>query len=227
MDPLSQHTCTICNKTFKKSGHLILHSRMHDSTQTLHLPGAHKCDLCQKTFAKPYSLKLHREKTHLKSMNGRHVCEYCGKRFVFKSQLQTHSKTHGPKKERYNANEEEKNNDNEKEKDNNDEKEKNDNDGNEKNRDDENEDELPCFNVSLVTELPKRKVNSSFIQRPHKCSLCEKTFDKPRWLKLHHETVHLRSINGKHACDLCGKRFLFKSALLKHSKAHGPKEEKN
>ena len=53
-------------------------------------------------------------------------------------------------------------------------------------------------------------------QKLFKCSLCDKTFEFKRNLKIHHESVHEKKL--KYKCTICNKQYNHELSLNHHIK---------
>ncbi|XP_031133752.1 zinc finger and SCAN domain-containing protein 12-like isoform X3 [Sander lucioperca] len=115
-----RHTCPICAKRFKESGHLRDHVRIHtgekpfqckecgmnfrqSGTLTLHMrihtgERPYQCSDCGRRFNRKGDMKTHRM-THTGERP--HLCVLCGKSFKRKSNLNTHLKIHSEDKMDY------------------------------------------------------------------------------------------------------------------------------
>ena len=56
-----------------------------------------------------------------------------------------------------------------------------------------------------------------------KCTLCEKTFEKQRYLSNHIKRIHEDNHRNYSKCDICEKQFLLTGELNQHKKVHGKK----
>nr|XP_029714132.1 LOW QUALITY PROTEIN: zinc finger protein 594-like [Aedes albopictus] len=87
-------TCCMktCNKMFPTKEDLLEHSKEHLSNKaTVKNPARpHECPVCFKTFEKLQSLKRHRYRIFMSSMQ----CSICGKQFKNRNALYTHERKH-------------------------------------------------------------------------------------------------------------------------------------
>lgn len=81
-------TCTVCKKTYGRTGQL------KDHVQKTHLgQGKHKCKQCEKSYIEKAMLEKHVEKEH----QGKGVqCKVCGKKFISDKALNNHMPLHDP-----------------------------------------------------------------------------------------------------------------------------------
>mmetsp|Transcript_20395 Transcript_20395/g.32867 ORF Transcript_20395/g.32867 Transcript_20395/m.32867 type:complete len:426 (+) Transcript_20395:253-1530(+) len=78
------YSCSICQASFMKRGHLMTHRFVHDS-------GKYSCKLCNRTFNFRFNLKR-----HVKMHTGQrpYVCAVCKYAFNLKGNLQIHFRVH-------------------------------------------------------------------------------------------------------------------------------------
>ncbi|KAJ8682297.1 hypothetical protein QAD02_018089 [Eretmocerus hayati] len=81
------YVCTSCSKAFSRKEHLVRHLVSHTGQKM------HECEVCGKSFSRKDNLHKHR-KTH--GMSGPYICETCGKSFVVKHYYLMHMTTHAP-----------------------------------------------------------------------------------------------------------------------------------
>lgn len=233
--PLQTWLCAVCGKTFNCRSRLKTHEVIHSGVKP------HRCDLCPKAYMRTNDLEHHKKVVHVggaaePSPPSSLLCHLCGKEFRCKSQLAVHFQTHtgerphlcdicGRKFARQyqlkrhkilvHANGA------------------------------SGEENLPPdapFSCHVCGKRLKSeallaahaRIHSS--DKPHRCSICLRSFQRAACLKQHHVRVHLRvrTVDATHAvqrrktsaapklfpCLICGKVFKFRSLLASHALIH-------
>lgn len=233
--PLQTWLCAVCGKTFNCRSRLKTHEVIHSGVKP------HRCDLCPKAYMRTNDLEHHKKVVHVggaaePSPPCSLLCHLCGKEFRCKSQLAVHFQTHtgerphlcdicGRKFARQyqlkrhkilvHANGA------------------------------SGEENLPPdtpFSCHVCGKRLKSEVllaahaRIHSADKPHRCSICLRSFQRATCLKQHHVRVHLRvrTVDATHAvqrrktsvapklfpCLICGKVFKFRSLLASHALIH-------
>ncbi|XP_069368430.1 zinc finger protein ZFP2-like isoform X2 [Paralichthys olivaceus] len=227
--------CADCGKTFNCRSRLKAHEVVHSGVKP------HRCDLCPKAYMRTNDLEHHKKSVHVQGSQEPQrpsslLCDLCGKEFKCRSQLIIHFQTHtgerphlcdicGRKFARHHqlkrhkilihANHLK-------------------GEGN------------PPYDLPFSCTVCGKRLKSKALlaahthihtnEKPHRCGVCLRSFQRATCLKQHHLRVHLRvRVNdAPHAarnrkctaqakmfpCPICSKVFKFKSLLASHSLIH-------
>lgn len=226
--------CAACGKTFNCRSRLKTHEVIHSGVKP------HRCDLCPKAYMRTNDLEHHKKMAHLEggaepARPSSLLCDLCGKEFRCRSQLAIHYQTHtgerphlcdicGRKFSR--------------------------------------QYQLKRHKIlvhanhgngegGLTPDAPfscgvcgKRLKTEALLaahgrihsgDKPHRCGVCLRSFQRATCLKQHHVRVHLKVKVGEAGhgagrrssgamkafpCPICGKVFKFRSLLASHSLIH-------
>ncbi|XP_060949877.1 endothelial zinc finger protein induced by tumor necrosis factor alpha-like [Limanda limanda] len=227
--------CAVCGKTFNCRSRLKAHEVVHSGVKP------HRCDLCPKAYMRTNDLEHHKKSVHVPGAfepprPSSLLCDLCGKEFKCRSQLVIHFQTHtgerphlcdtcGRKFARQHQLKRHKILIHAKQR--------------------RGEENSPCelpFACSVCGKRLKSKAllaahgHTHTSEKPHRCGVCLRSFQRATCLKQHHLRVHLkvRVNNAPHAaryrkctaqakmfpCPICSKVFKFKSLLSSHSLIH-------
>ncbi|KAF3703944.1 Zinc finger protein 708 [Channa argus] len=226
--------CATCGKTFNCRSRLKTHEVIHSGVKP------HRCDLCPKAYMRTNDLEHHKKIAHVKGavesqQSSSLLCDFCGKEFKCRSQLAIHYQTHTGERphlcdicgrkfgrqyqlkrhkilvhsNRVNSVE-----------------------------------NLPLETPYTCSVCGKRLKTEALLMahtyihssdKPHRCGICLRSFQRATCLKQHHIRVHLKvKVNDSplstgrrkspttkaFPCPICSKVFRFKSLLESHATIH-------
>uniref|UniRef100_A0A3Q3MJ17 C2H2-type domain-containing protein n=1 Tax=Mastacembelus armatus TaxID=205130 RepID=A0A3Q3MJ17_9TELE len=226
--------CAACGKTFSCRSRLRTHEVIHSGVKP------HRCDLCPKAYMRTNDLEHHRKVVHADGTTQPRppsslLCDFCGKEFKCRSQLSLHCQTHTGERphlcdicgrkfgRQYQLK-----------------RHKLLVHAGHLSGEDAASPDAP-FTCSICGKRLKSetllvahaRVHSG--DRPHRCGICMRGFQRAACLKQHHVRVHLKvRADMVHAtghrksmvvakafpCPVCGKVFKFKSLLASHAMIH-------
>lgn len=79
---------------------------------------------------------------------------------------------------------------------------------------------VECEAVFKDEACYKQHMNNHANIFPHKCTICNKTFNSNSSLKKHRTVIHQASFATSFPCDICGKQFMYKSSFNVHIQTH-------
>ncbi|XP_065805088.1 zinc finger protein 436 [Labrus bergylta] len=225
--------CAVCGKTFNCRSRLKTHEVIHSGVKP------HRCDLCPKTYMRTNDLEHHKKVVHVdggtEAQRPRSLlCDLCGKEFKCRSQLALHFLSHTGERphlcdicgRKFSRQYQLKRHDILVH----------------ANRVDGEENVAP--DAPFACDVCGKRLKSEALlsahtrihsgDKPHRCGVCLRSFQRATCLKQHHVRVHLRAKQGQRVagrrkssttlkefpCPVCAKVFKFRSLLASHSLVH-------
>ena len=195
------HKCEICSKEMKTYDQLYKHRSFHTKP--------HKCKYCQKSFSSLYNKKSHEDGIHL---GVKHDCQVCSKTFKYSSALTKHMKKHQGdfshqckycpmsfldkwSKKKH-----------------------------ELRHTSKKDAKCPhCDQEFFKTDLDRHIRAVHLKEKKFECEHCGKKFFCTYKMKQHVEKLHVKKDPNaikQHQCELCQKRFAYRSSYTRHLKRH-------
>ncbi|KAM6971551.1 zinc finger Y-chromosomal protein 1-like, partial [Tautogolabrus adspersus] len=227
--------CAICGKTFNCRSRLKTHEVIHSGIKP------HRCDLCPKTYMRTNDLEHHKKIVHVEGGAEAQrpcslLCDLCGKEFKCKSQLAVHFQTHTGERphlcdicgRKFSRQYQLK-------------RHKILVHANRVNGEENMKPDTPFACDVCGKRLKSEALLSAHARihsgdKPHRCGICLRSFQRATCLKQHHVRVHLRvrvnegqrtagrrkslTMVKEFPCPVCGKVFRFRSLLASHSLIH-------